>query len=338
MRLFSIPLFFVCGFGACVSWENPDIDGDGLLASEGDCNDLDAGSKPGVAEIWYDGVDQNCDGNDADQDGDGFDSWQTGGPDCWDDPNNPPAAFTVVSADWSQPSAAEVHPDAGETWDDGVDQNCDELDDFDQDGDGYRTSMHPDQDGAFGDDCIDGSELDSPNGGGLDPADVNPAVTEDTCYDGTNADCDTDEADPLNTNGEFDSDYDCDGDGWMQTEECDDANDAIEPNDAPDPFGDCVDANCDGNDGDEDGDGYVPDSYTEACPNWQDMDSHLGAGDCWDSGAATSDFTPINGYASTTAEDVNPDPTTAEIYYDGMDQNCDGLSDFDADEDGLSHA
>ena len=30
---------------------------------------------------------------------------------------------------------------------------------------------------------------------------------------------------------------------------------------------------------------------------------------------------------------VNPDATT-ETYYDGIDQDCDGMSDFDADMDG----
>ena len=142
---------------SCVSWEAPDIDGDGILASDGDCNDLDAEIGPNVAEIWYDGVDQNCDGNDADQDGDGFDSWQVGGPDCWDDPNTTLEGFDVLSTDWTQPTAADVHPDATEVYYDGVDQNCDGFSDFDQDGDGYDTSKHTQRDGSVGDDCIDGN-------------------------------------------------------------------------------------------------------------------------------------------------------------------------------------
>jgi len=56
----------------------PDADGDGYQdaecadVGEGDCDDTDATINPGADEVWYDGVDQNCDGIDDDQDGDGF--------------------------------------------------------------------------------------------------------------------------------------------------------------------------------------------------------------------------------------------------------------------------
>jgi len=336
MRIYCTLPLLLSLFSACVSWENPDIDGDGVLSADGDCDDLDANAAPGFEEIWYDGVDQNCDGNDADKDNDGFDSWQVGGPDCWDDPDAPPAGFEVVSSDFSQPSATDVHPDATEVWYDGIDGNCDSADDFDQDADGYRSRYYPDATGAVGEDCIDGSDRDEANDAGLDPAAVNPGVTDDTCYDGTNADCDTDEADDLNPNTEYRSDFDCDGDGWMQEEECDDTDANIEPNDDPDPFGDCIDANCDGNDGDEDGDGYVTDAYATTCPNWASLSSHIGTGDCWDSGSAGTDFTPINGFGTTTAAAVNPDAATVEVYYDAIDQNCDNASDFDADLDGYA--
>jgi len=55
-----------------------DADGDGYgepdcaPEGEGDCDDSDPDVHPGAEEIWYDGIDQNCDGNDEDQDGDGF--------------------------------------------------------------------------------------------------------------------------------------------------------------------------------------------------------------------------------------------------------------------------
>jgi hypothetical protein len=322
---------------ACVSWESPDIDGDGVLVADGDCDDLRAEIGPNAAEIWYDGIDQNCDGNDSDQDGDGFDSWQTGGPDCWDDPTAVRENFDVLTTEWNQPTAAEVNPDATEVYYDGVDTNCDTANDFDQDGDGYSTSKHANREGELGDDCVDGSLLDDANDAGFAAIDVNPGVLEDDCYDGTNADCDTDEADTLNTNGEYLSDFDCDNDGWMLEEECDDNDADVEPNDDPDIWYDCVDANCDGNDGDMDGDGYVRDDYAAACPNWQNLSAHSAAGDCWDDTNETpTEFSPINGYSSTTAAQVNPAENTLEIYYDAIDQNCDGESDFDADLDSIN--
>ena len=52
---------------------NPDNDFDGFLVEDGDCNNLNPYIHPLAIEIWYDGIDQNCDGaNDYDQDGDGY--------------------------------------------------------------------------------------------------------------------------------------------------------------------------------------------------------------------------------------------------------------------------
>jgi len=50
----------------------------------GDCDDTDASVNPGESETWYDGTDQDCDGNDGDQDGDGFDAIEVDGEDCDD--------------------------------------------------------------------------------------------------------------------------------------------------------------------------------------------------------------------------------------------------------------
>jgi hypothetical protein len=66
---------------------DPDQDLDGFLALDvggDDCNDRDASIYPGAAEVWYDDIDQNCDGQDDwDADRDGFQAVPRGG-DCDD--------------------------------------------------------------------------------------------------------------------------------------------------------------------------------------------------------------------------------------------------------------
>ncbi len=337
-------LLLLCGLVACVDWEGVDADEDGWLVSDGDCDDLDPEVGPGSVEIWYDGVDQDCDGNDADQDGDGFLSALVGGGDCWDDPTTLPDDFTILSGQgFSQPSAIDVSPAAEEVWYDGVDGNCDGLGDFDQDGDGYDSAMALQRDGSVGDDCIDSSEeldalgVDNPDG--LAAADIHPDADPDSdaCYDGINLDCDAREPAADNSTSAWDSDFDCDQDGWMADQDCDDEDaEAVPDLTLEEVWYDCIDQNCDSNDGDQDGDGWIPESYVEDCPDWVDLhggdQATVEVGDCWDGGTIIpSGYDVLNGFPQPDPLDVYPG--AADTWYDGVDADCAQDSDFDADLD-----
>lgn len=83
---------------------------DGYIDVPGDCDDTDPDINPDAEEIYYDGVDSNCDmRSDNDADEDGFDANRMGGDDCDDD----------------DPT---THPLATERCLDGADQDCDGVD------------------------------------------------------------------------------------------------------------------------------------------------------------------------------------------------------------------
>jgi len=58
-------LWCILVFAACAPWSDADLDGDGVAATEGDCDDGDPTVHPGAADDGPDGVDQDCDGSDG---------------------------------------------------------------------------------------------------------------------------------------------------------------------------------------------------------------------------------------------------------------------------------
>lgn len=125
---------------------------EGYADDHGDCDDSDPTVSPGAVEVWYDGLDQDCAGDDDhDADGDGARALASGGTDCddtdpavqeaeggwwdldgdgygdpaaWDD-SCTPAVTLADNEDDCDDADATVSPDAEEICDDGIDNNCD---------------------------------------------------------------------------------------------------------------------------------------------------------------------------------------------------------------------
>ena len=233
-----------------------------------------------------------------DLDGDGYD----GTEDCDDD--NP-----------------DVNPGATEVCDD-IDNDCSgEADDDAVD----AVTWYTDEDGdTYGDDETAVVSCDQPDGtvdqgGDCDDEDeaYNPGAVEDNCTDPNDYNCD-------GSVGYADND----GDGYAACEECNDGDKEISP-DATEVCDD-VDNDCDGKTDDEDD---SLDKSTAAI--WYEDIDHDQFGNA-DSTTLACDqpdgYVPDDTDCLDTNEDVNPGES--EVYYNGLNDDCDADDDCDQDGDG----
>jgi hypothetical protein len=321
------------GDGVCLT-----VDEESTLDT--DCNDNDPTINPNAEEIFGDGIDQDCDGEELcyqDSDGDGYGSSLTvldsGDTGCLTADGE-----SSVKGDCND-SNAGIHPDAAEIIGDGIDQNCNstELCYVDADNDRYRPDCYSiliSQDS----DCYDSGEayFTDPTGDCNDnDYRVSPSASE-TVGDGIDQNCDGIELcyqnldhDPYGSafliadNG----DLQClPTDGEAVTDgDCNDQDATIYP-DTAEIIGDGVDQNCDTWElcfADLDEDGFRSDpliavySVDMDCSDPGEADPSTPTGDC---------------------NDGNPDihPGATEIIADGIDQDCTGndICYLDGDNDG----
>jgi hypothetical protein len=362
--------------GCGSKWEFEDQDGDGISGADGDCWDQKEGPEgsgltgdqihPDAEETWYDGIDQNCSGDDDfDADKDGFvpdeylgeetlglpESGLLPAGDCWDQVDGP---------EGSDLDGADISPSANDSWYDGVDQDCEgSQDDFDADGDGFVQDIHlglvtigiPGSGELLGGDCWDDPSTDPEELQVVDSGDwsqpkakqVNPEAS-DTWYDGIDQNCAGDD--------DFDQDMDgartlyfVDRSGETAGEDC-----ADRPEDLQDGMG--LDPDYLSALADESPDVIDPATIYPGAPDaWYDgVDSNCGVEDDCDQdgdgfgapGEETEDCAEgslrpccdVGDEVDCDDEDPErkPDPDVEEIYFNGVDDNC-NTADGDGDQD-----
>jgi len=326
-----------------------DADRDGFLSCD-DCDDDNSAVHPDATEVCN-GIDDDCDDNtdgadavDAtdyypDRDNDGFGDDSAMVTEC-----EAPSNHVLQGGDCDD-TARDIHPDAAEECDE-VDNDCDTLVDEPDAIDAPTFYADTDTDG-YGDPDVSQVACEAPSGfvsNSMDCDDtdstINPAGTE-VCGGG-DEDCDgiIDDADATVTGTTTfyeDADSDTYGNAASTTDacvaptgfvsdatDCDDTDGDVHP--AATEMCDSVDNNCDGTT-DEDTAADARNWYLDA-----DSDAY---------GLASSTTTACNwpvGYAAVRGDcddtDASVNPGATESWYDGIDADCAGDSDYDADADG----
>ncbi|MCB9794292.1 MAG: putative metal-binding motif-containing protein [Alphaproteobacteria bacterium] len=328
-----------------------------------DCDDADAAVHPEAEEVC-DGVDNDCDGltDDEDEvdpgatatwymdaDGDGYGDAALSLESC-----SAPSGYVLDSTDCDDGDGA-VSPGASEVCN-GQDDDCDALvDDADDSLDASSAgSWYADDDGdSYGDPDTLQVLCEQPSGTVSDASDcddadaeIHPAASE-VC-DGQDNDCDglSDDADSSVDASTATSWYaDADGDGYgdaasatvsceapsgavADDTDCDDADSAVNPGETE---------VC--NDLDDDCDGLVDDADSDldvaTASTWYADSDGDGYGDA--SSVLLACDQPSDGVSDATDcddGDASAYPGAADTWYDGVDSDCDGASDYDLDGDG----
>jgi len=316
----------------------------GYVQDTTDCDDADANSYPGAAEIC-DGADNDCDGT-VDEDGAaGADTWYID----YDGDGYGSDAYTVVAC--SQPSgyvaddsdcddtSAADYPGADE-YCDGADNDCDGT--VDEATALDTSTFYQDADGdGYGDPLTTTLACTASSGWVADDTDCDdrapgtyPGASE--LCDGVDTDCDgtLDEDEALDASSWY---ADVDGDGYADpatataacsqpsgylaasyATDCDDSDASVHP--GADEYCDGVDTDCDGT---------LDDSDVLDFDTWYDDVDGDGYGDA---AASTSACSQPSG---TVEDDSDCDDSDAAVYpgadesCNGVDDDCDGTTDED---------